>query len=130
MRLEEKHFLKKEVEMIFLGLPGPTSRVETTDAPARRCQGTFPRPSTPSSLGTRSWLGHGGRVLPRCPGHGAVGPLELEEVDEVLRGHGREAAVRVSSRAGVARVLREEWVVTTRGVFLEGTQLRSRQLLV
>ena len=130
MRLEEMNFLKKEVEMIFLGFPDPASKVETTGAPARSCQGSFPRPSTPSSLCTRSRLSHGGHVLPRCPGHGAAGPLELEEVDEVLRGHGREAAVGVGGRAGVARVLWEEWVVTIRGVFLEGMQLRSRQLLV
>lgn len=36
------------------------------------------------------------------------GASELEEVDEVLWGHRREAAVGVGGRAGVSRVLREE----------------------
>lgn len=35
-------------------------------------------------------------------------PLELEKVDEVLWGHGQEAAVGVSGRARVSRVLQEE----------------------
>lgn len=35
-------------------------------------------------------------------------PLELEEVNEVLWGHRQEAAVGVSGRAGVSRVLPEE----------------------
>lgn len=39
-------------------------------------------------------------------GPGLRAPLKLEEVNEVLRGHGRKAAVRVSRGAGVSRVLR------------------------
>lgn len=35
-------------------------------------------------------------------------PLKLEKVDEVLWGHGQEAAVRVAGRARVSRVLPEE----------------------
>lgn len=40
----------------------------------------------------------------------AVGeaPLKLEKVDEVLWGHGQEAAVGVGGRARVSRVLPEE----------------------
>lgn len=45
---------------------------------------------------------------------GPARPSVLEKVDEVLRGHRREAAVRVSGRAGVARVLWEGQGVTTR----------------
>lgn len=41
-------------------------------------------------------------------GTGLRAPSELEEVNEVLRGHGREAAVGVSGGAGVSRVLRRE----------------------
>lgn len=39
-------------------------------------------------------------------GPGLRAPLKLEEVNEVLRGHGRKAAVGVSRGAGVSRVLR------------------------
>lgn len=39
-------------------------------------------------------------------GPGLRAPLKLEEVNEVLRGHRREAAVGVSRGAGVSRVLR------------------------
>lgn len=44
-----------------------------------------------------------------------AGLSELEEVDEVLWGHGREAAVGVSGRAGVSRILQEEARVTQVG---------------
>ena len=45
---------------------------------------------------------------------GLARPSVLEKVDEVLRGHRREAAVWVGSRAGVARVLWEGQGVTAR----------------
>lgn len=46
------------------------------------------------------------RIVCTSDGDSRVGlPLEFEEIDEVLWGHGREAAVRVSCRAGVTRVL-------------------------
>lgn len=41
-------------------------------------------------------------------GTGLRAPSEFEEVNEVLGGHGREAAVGVSRGAGVSRVLPEE----------------------
>lgn len=66
----------------------------------------------------RSCAGTGGPVAratrpappTRGPPRRATGPApsELEEVDEVLRRHGREAAVGVCGRAGVSGVLREE----------------------
>ena len=45
---------------------------------------------------------------------GPARPSVLEKVDEVLRGHRCEAAVRVGGRAGVARVLWEGQGVTAR----------------
>lgn len=73
----------------MLGFPDPASEVEATGAPAHR---SFSR-----CLQLRL------QVMV-----GLARPSVLEKVDEVLRGHRREAAVRVSGRAGVARVLPEE----------------------
>lgn len=47
--------------------------------------------------------------------HRARAPSELEEINEVLRGHGHEAAVGVGGSAGVTRVLWTE----ERGVITE-----------
>lgn len=78
---------------ILLGFPDPASEVEATGAPAHR----------PFSRCLQRRL----QVMV-----GLARPSVLEKVDEVLRGHRREAAVRVSGRAGVARVLWEGQGVT------------------
>lgn len=73
--------------MILPGLPDLVSAVETIGAPAHRPFHVLQR-----------------RLQVTV---GPAKPSVLEKVDEVLRGHRREAAVGVGGRAGVARVLRE-----------------------
>lgn len=86
--------------MILPGFPNPLSKTETQQVllPAS--------PSMASPGGApQSRLSHGAYVLPgaaQATAGGAGVPLKLEEVNEVLRRHRREAATRVSGRARVA----------------------------
>lgn len=77
-------------------LPGP----RTGTASHRPCHCPCHRTPTPTTRHTERTRDNCGR------GPGLRAPLKLEEVNEVLRGHGRKAAVGVSRGAGVSRVLR------------------------
>lgn len=91
--------------MISLGCPDPLSEMKTrSKAPGPCGAEELRRHRRPRRQG------HPPAPPTRRPPRRATGPApsELEEVDEVLRRHGREAAVGVCGRAGVSGVLREE----------------------
>ena len=91
--LNEEEFLEK-VKQFCLGFPTPFQN-KPAPMPCPRGEGRC----APQA-----------RVVP-CDGGTArrtLPPSELEQVDEVLGGHGHEAAAGVGGGAGVPRVLRDE----------------------